>query len=406
VALFLCQPAVIYVSGTPGTDFGVGLFAMLAFWSAWRGVESRQGRWLIVSGAFSGLAAVSKTTGFFLAAALALVLVWQASAKQRSLWRWAPAWAGAAALFAAPWLLRNFICMHNPIWPYLPRLFGGTARDIFIFSRLKNASLEGMGTGLRPLLLLPGHLILKPAETFHHSSRELLIPFLALGALCWRRVRQDAFSKWVLAYLCVFTLLWFHAVQNWRYFIPLMPWLCLLACAWADELWGQGGWRRSAACVLAVGFLAVPALSANNALFPVLGLRSQDPALTPKQAYLRHSLDSYAAMAYINHNTPADANILLYREVRPFYLDRHALIGDPQNEMLIRYEELGSPEELYQRLRALGIDMVLVDPHLQTFSPAAPGFARAEALMLAALRRHAAPPVDIDGVRVYSWSQP
>jgi hypothetical protein len=403
VALFLAQPAVIYVSGTPGTDFGVGLFGMLAFWSAWRGVESKQGRWLMLSGAFSGLAEVSKTTGFFLAAALALILAWQALVRQRSLWRWAPGWAGTAALFAAPWLLRNLICTHNPIWPYLPRLFGGTPRDIYIFSRLKSATLEGAGSAWPQLLLLPFNLILKPAETFHHSSRELLIPFLALGALSWRRVRQDSFAKWVLAYLCVFTLLWFHAVQNWRYFIPIMPWLCLLACAWAAELWGQGGWRRPAAWVLAVGFLAMPALSANNALFPVLGLRSQDPALTSQEAYLGHSLDSYPAMAYLNRATPAEANILLYREVRPFYLDRHVLVGDPQNEMLIRYEELDTPEALYLRLRALGIDAVLFDPHLQTFSPAVPGFARAEAMMIAVLRLYAEPPVEINGVRIYSW---
>ena len=69
-----------YVSGTPGTDFGVGLFAMLAFWTAWRAVETKQGRWLILSGALSGLAAVSKTTGVFMAAALGAMLALAARA--------------------------------------------------------------------------------------------------------------------------------------------------------------------------------------------------------------------------------------------------------------------------------------------------------------------------------------
>jgi len=180
----------------------------------------------------------------------------------------------------------------------------------------------------------------------------------------------------------------------------------LLACGWAARSWQEGGWRRWAAGLLAVGFSAVPAMSANNALFPVLGLRSQDPGQSSEEAYLRHSLDSYPAMEYINRTAPADARILLYREVRSFYLDRYVLVGDPQNEMLIRYEELDTPEELYARLRALGITSVLVDPHLETFSPRVPGFRRAEALMQAVLQRYAAAPLDIDGVQLYGWRTP
>ncbi|MCX5795925.1 MAG: glycosyltransferase family 39 protein [Elusimicrobia bacterium] len=406
VALFLCQPAVVSVSGTPGTDFGVGLFAMLAFWTAWRAVETRQGRWLILSGALSGLAAVSKTTGVFLAAALAAMLAFVALRQERALRKWTLAWAAAAALFALPWFLRTFIYMHNPIWPYLPQLFGGSPRDLYIFARLKDATLEGLGTGWRQLLLLPLHLIFEDPDTFHHSSRELLIPFLALGALNWRSACKDPFAKWSFAYLGLFTLLWFQAVQNWRYFIPLMPWLCLLTCGWAERTWRQAGWRAGAACVLAVGFIAVPALSANNALFPVLGLRPQDPRQSPQDAYLSRNIDSYPAMAYINQTFPADARILLYREVRPFYLDRYVLIGDPQNEMLIRYEERDTPEELYRRLRELGLTAVLVDPHLETFSTRVPGFMRAEALLRTVLQRYAAPPVDINGVWIYSWRTP
>ena len=406
VAFFLAQPAVIYVSGTPGTDFGVGLFAMLAFWTAWRAMETKQGQWLILSGAFSGLAAVSKTTGVFLAAALAVMLAVRVLGQERGLRRWALGWAAVAALFAAPWLLRTFIYTHNPIWPYMPRMFGGSARDFYIFARVKSATLEGVGSGWRQLLLLPLHLLFKKPEVFHHSSRELLIPIFVLGTLSWRSVCKDPFAKWTLAYLGIFTCLWFHAVQNWRYFIPLMPWLCLLARAWAARHWQQGGWRRIAACVLAVGFIAIPAMSANNALFPVLGLRSQDPQQSPGDAYLSHSIDSYLAMAYINRTAPADAKILFYREVRPFYLDRYVLVGDPQNEMLIRYEEIDAPEELYQRLRDLGITSVLFNPHLETFSPRVRGFLRADALMRAVLQRYAAAPVDINGVLLYCWRTP
>jgi len=404
--LFLSQPAVTYVGGTPGTDFGVGLFAMLAFWCAWRALETETGAWLVLSGALSGLAAVSKTTGVFLAASLACVLAFAALRRHRALRGWLPGWAAAAAVCAAPWFLRTLLYKHNPVWPYLPQVFGGGARDVYIFARVRDATLEGVGTGWRQLLLLPYHLIFEKPEVFRHSSRELLIPFLSLGALGWRDARKDPFARWTLAYAGVFTLLWFSAVQNWRYFIPLTPWLCLLTCGWAARAWRRGGGRRLAAGVLAVGFIAVPAMSANNALFAVLGLKPRNPDLSSEQAYLGRSLNSYAAMDRINRAFPADAKILLFREVRPFYLDRDFLVGDPQNEMLIRYEELATPEELYRRLRELGITAVLVNPRLETFSPQVPAFRRAEDLLRTVLQRYAAAPADVDGVLLYSWRTP
>jgi hypothetical protein len=378
---------------------------MLAFWTAWRAIETKQGQWLILSGALAGLAAASKTTGVFLAVALGLMIAKRVLGKERKLWRWSLAWAGGAALFALPWFLRTYLYTHNPIWPYMPQLFGGSPRDFYIFARAKNATLEGLGSGWPQLLLLPINLIFK-AENFRHSSQLLMIPLLILGLADWRAVWKDSFARWALGCTAVFTLLWFNAVQNWRYFIPLMPWLCLLACAWAARCWVQGGWGRLLAAVLAAGFMGVPAMSANNALFPVLGLRPQDPSRSSAEAYLSRSVDSYLAMAHLNSTAPADARILLYREVRPFYLERDFLIGDPQNEMLIRYEELNTPEGLYQRLRELRVTTVLVDPRLETFSPSVPGFMRAEGLMKTALERFAVAPLDSNGVLLYSWKAP
>ena len=65
----------------------------------------------------------------------------------------------------------------------------------------------------------------------------------------------------------------------------------------------------------------------------------------------------------------AAAKVLLYREIRGFYLDADYLWGDPGNQGLIRYADIPDEGGLRRRLAELGVTHVLVNSGLGIYQP-------------------------------------
>ncbi|MBI5210783.1 MAG: hypothetical protein HY927_12505 [Elusimicrobia bacterium] len=399
-AVFLADPAVSDMAGTTGTDFAVGLFGMLSFWSAWRFHGNGERSWLWVSGAMAGLACASKLSGLMLAAALA-PLVFAAGCRHGKPWRVILAWGAGTLAFCAPWYLRAAILTGNPVWPHFGGFFAPDSRTLWLAARAHAGVAAGMGAGWTDLLLLPVRLMLHP-DAFQGEPRALLVALALLAAFQARRIGKDGFAVWVMCYALLYGVCWFKVQQLWRYLIPVIPWLALLASRWAWTLWCAGDRGRWRAAALALALLPAMRLAANNEVFPVLGLRPSEPGVSPETAYLRRRLDCYEAMEYVNANLPKQARVLLYREIRGYYLERAYVIGDPQSELLLGYETVHSAEELDRRLRALGVSHVLVNPRRVTFSSRVEEFWRVDRLMKEALLRFAEPPVETGGLLLYT----
>src|SRR3989338_7964280 len=84
------------------------------------------GQRFVLSGLTAGLALLSKYNGGFFIPAL-LWVAWGSRQK----WRNMAAVAGIPALVAAPWLLRNFLVLGNPVWPFLNFLFPSAFQSAF-----------------------------------------------------------------------------------------------------------------------------------------------------------------------------------------------------------------------------------------------------------------------------------
>lgn len=132
-----------------------------------------------------------------------------------------------------------------------------------------------------------------------------------------------------------------------------------------------------------------PQLAASNELFGFFRLRPSNPDQTWKQAYLAKNVNSYPLQSYINDTLPPQARVLLFREVRGFYLNRSFFYGDPQNDTVISYDTLATPSDLHRRLLSLGVTHVLVNPSLTVFREDWPAYLRAENLMKETLRSFA-----------------
>ena len=108
-----------------------------------------------------------------------------------------------------------------------------------------------------------------------------------------------------------------------------------------------------------VALLAVPTIPV------VCGLES-------RQEYLLRNLDVYEPSLYIAENTPPNARIATYGEVRTFYFNRDAVWAEYGHSDLIHYATMTDARQLIQRYHELGITYVLLNarylPGLMTSS--------------------------------------
>jgi hypothetical protein len=148
----------------------------------------------------------------------------------------------------------------------------------------------------------------------------------------------------------------------WRFALPVLPFLCLIAAQGAQQcMSSRNAWIRRASLLVVLPFLPALRQSQNNALFTVAGLHSSVyPELTPNKVFLLRALDSYPVMEWANANLPRRSHVLLFQDVRGYYLDRPYLWGDPLNQQLIRYRAFSTSSELWQRLRELGVTHILI----------------------------------------------
>src|SRR5438552_8370633 len=104
----------------------------------------------------------------------------------------------------------------------------------------------------------------------------------------------------------------------------------------------------------------LPYLTQNNLLYAVFELRSRvNPTEAPRDIFLERSLPTYAFYEHLNRTLPADAKLLLFQEIRGFYLKRPYQWGDPVCQGLIRYPEYSTPEALRNRLRDFNITHIV-----------------------------------------------
>jgi hypothetical protein len=206
-----------------------------------------------------------------------------------------------------------------------------------------------------------------------------------------RRERWPGFLKlsWLIA-AAYFPFVARHH-EAWRLMLPVMPAFALTTAYWSARwLSSRGPLRALAAAALCCAVAPAALATQNNELFVVLGLRSElSPDSAPRELYLERSLDHYAFYRDVNAALRGrPALVLLFREIRGYYLDVPYMWGDPLNQGLIQYGRLPDPAALAARLRELGVTHVLVNEGPAIYAPGGPVYdLRTIALMDGVLRR-------------------
>jgi 4-amino-4-deoxy-L-arabinose transferase-like glycosyltransferase len=358
-ALFLGNPIVVYLAATGYIEAGLTLFVTASLYALDRWRSGGGGGWLALAATLGATAADVKYLGlFFLGIAGLTVLFggprprpWPARLRDGLLF------TALAAAFLAPWYLRSYWHTGNPIFPFLPQIFGGSLWQSLPRPEIGEPLLGRLVRWIR----IPWDVVFErgrygqmpPFSPVYLAA----LPLLALGAARDARLRRPLWIAGVYAFVCT----WLPSDS--RYFVPILP-LASLALAGsvasAVHRWPRLAPSRRLAAALCLGCLLPGWLYAGYRIARQ-GTLPVSPAA--REAYLAHALPLYPAIAWLNRTRGSAYTVwALNAENMAYFADgrfRGDWIGLASFERVLG--GLKGPADLHRRLRGLKVDYLLVN---------------------------------------------
>jgi hypothetical protein len=377
-ALFLTIPLVKRLGGLALIDVAMGLYVLAAGLCFARWSAERRGAWLLLSGAFCGLAAGSKLMGGGFAILYGLLFLWGEGSRWlatrrdarpqeqiKTLLRHALVFGLAGLVLVGPWYLRSALNTGNPVWPFAYHLFGGRDWDDLgdeYNMQLMTSTWAKEQLPRNPIGLVQsfGVMLTRPESLgdYRGGLGQLILVGAAAALLLW--VRAPAIVRQSLVVAIGFWALWFFLVSHQvRFLLPLAPLLALIS-AWAFVqllVRRRAPTIRMGAMVMLLFFISAEwpwTYGPERALF-----ESRLPYLRgelTREAYIDSRVDVMPLFRFANAELPQDARVLLLPyETRGYYLERGYIWAHPASQRVIRFEQLTSAEELLTTLRGLGV---------------------------------------------------
>lgn len=212
-ALYLGNPIVVYLAGTAYVDPLLALFVTGALFSAWTFRNSGERAWLLLAAAFAGSAAGVKYLGLFFAAAVFVDLACRLRKLSIPI-----LFALVAFVVLAPTYARIAAHTGNPIFPFLPGVFGQTAWDPIAIKPMADVmATESVVRFVR----IPWDVI------FHRSVLGQQPPFSPLYLVGLPLLLAGAFRDSRVRRLVAIPLVWgaffLFLPADSRYLVPVLP---------------------------------------------------------------------------------------------------------------------------------------------------------------------------------------
>lgn len=330
--------AILIVAMTPRVDVTLVALLFLAQYAVLLALRGDADWALPVAAALGGAALGTKYhAGPYLVGVLpfALLAAWRQGPQSvsRSAARLATA-AAAGLLVAAPWLLKNYLALGAPLFPFftdpvvpgfIEAITGSAARP----SGVPAEAFSALGRAREPISLEA--LLFRPTALTVEGeagayTRNPFVYALPLGLLFLRDLRMLTLLVPVGVYLGV--TLGYFGHTNLRYLLPALPASVLFAAAALSRgtLWLPRADLVRRALVVAAALLTLPALrmAAPRALTP---LRVEIAlGLEPPEALLNGDVQFVVAQ-WFAESTDADSKLLMLFDARGFY-HRRAVLQD------------------------------------------------------------------------------
>jgi hypothetical protein len=332
-ALWLGNPIVAHLAGTDYVEPLLALFVTGALFSAWMYRQSGERAWLLLAAVFAGSAAGVKYLGLFFAAA---VFVDLALARRKA----ALLFGFLAFLVLAPTYVRIAIHTGNPIFPYLPGIFGSTPWDPILLKPM--ADVIAPETLVR-FVRLPWDVVFHRSAVGQHPP---FSPFYLLGLPLLLHSRSRRLAVLPLVWAAVFLFL----PPDSRYLVPILPPLSL---ALAGSLRIEKRSLLAAVCALAFlpGWL--------YAGYRVVKQGPPPSTAEERDLYLTQKLPLYPAVRHLDRISEV---AYVFNAENMKYFHEGALYGDWIGPVSFRrlLPLVANPELLHRELRKLGATHLLM----------------------------------------------
>jgi len=341
ILAFASMPMVFVLGSWAYNDLALAFYQLAALYALLQWIENRAQPWLILSAILGGFALGLKYTAFVCPLTLALLLtIWWV---QRRLDRPQAIKAllllsGVTSIVAAPWYVKNWVLIGNPVYPFAHGLFDGQGWDSWRTAWYARAG-SGLGWNLGELVRLPWTLTLGLRDMNFYDGRTgplflLAWPFLLAWLLrLWRpaspappALHEMTLMAFVQIAFWTLGVVYSQPLFQSRLLLPALAALCVPLAYLFDQL---------RACDLPifslrrlVGMSATLVLAANLCYqgLDVLRIRPL-PVLVGEESrdkFLIRNLGAYyAAMQLVNERASADDDRVLFLwEPRSYYCFR------------------------------------------------------------------------------------
>jgi hypothetical protein len=347
--LFWGSAMVLLVAATPKVDVTLALYLLLGHFAlvvAWKEKEGGVG-WIVLGGLLLGMAVGIKHLGLAYLAALGPILIWMAWGRSASPSRGIRALGilGLAVLAgAAPWLVKNWVLLGGPFYPYLtpeilPPWLAGLRGDSTLPGGVELDSIRLLALTVEPFtfmdwFLLPETLTPEAEGGSYGANLAFLLIPLAIPLL-----RNPALFSFFIPGVLFFGLAFTDGPYlSLRYLVPAFPALTLAAAVGLESVVSHLSSSRVRSGLLAV-LVAVALAPTAKALYrkvSMTGALAHAAGFTSRHDYLWESRDgdhvSYSRLRdFVNATTDPGDRVLMFFEARGFGLEPDVL---PDNVFL------------------------------------------------------------------------
>jgi len=351
--IFFSMPSIIFTMAFAFNDLALTYYVILAVYAILNWIKINDRRWLFLSGTMTGLAIGVKYSGVICFILLfGFILINKIPLK--SLLKELSIFSLATLLPILPWLIKNFIFVGNPVYPFLYGIFGGENWDNFNTQRFtQEMSHYGPSlSGILRYLVLP-FFITCDWQTGDIPIGPLLflyIPFLFFIKYVHKTI------KYLLIFCGAYFFFWTITSMVIRFLFPAIALLCVVGGYVAKEMRKSLLYEIPVFIALVLNIYTLYTAIGEHPDFYLGNKTREDKLLSAPPVK-----DYYQVIKFINERLPNSSNVLFIGEPRRYYCQKEVLTSTELDTALISklVKESKDITELFSKLRDLKVTHIL-----------------------------------------------